>query len=111
MNSEIALTGRSNVENQSLSTPCLIVSLKLVPLENQENTTTQFLLILMTRLRFVDVPGWLCRCFKKEREKWGRMIEYLTTRENLQAVVSLVDLRHEPTADDVQMYGFLKELL
>ena len=46
---------------------------------------------------------------KKEREKWGRMIEeYLTTRENLRAVVSLVDLRHDPSADDVQMYEFLK---
>lgn len=34
--------------------------------------------------------------------------EYLTTRENLRAVVSLVDLRHAPSADDVQMYEFLK---
>ena len=32
----------------------------------------------------------------------------LTTRENLRAVVSLVDLRHDPSADDVQMYEFLK---
>ena len=48
---------------------------------------------------------------KKEREKWGRMIEeYLTSRENLKAVVSLVDFRHEPSADDVQMYEFLKIL-
>ena len=40
---------------------------------------------------------------------WGRMIEeYLTTRENLRAVVSLVDFRHDPSADDVQMYEFLK---
>ncbi|MFR7046260.1 GTP-binding protein, partial [Streptococcus pneumoniae] len=49
------------------------------------------------------------RVSKKEREKWGCMIEeYLTTRENLRAVVSLVDLRHDPSADDVQMYEFLK---
>ncbi len=34
--------------------------------------------------------------------------EYLTTRENLRVVVSLVDMRHEPSADDVQMYDFLK---
>ena len=34
--------------------------------------------------------------------------EYLTSRVNLRAVVSLVDLRHEPSADDVQMYEFLK---
>ena len=34
--------------------------------------------------------------------------EYLTSRDNLRAVVSLVDLRHDPSADDVQMYEFLK---
>jgi GTP-binding protein len=37
------------------------------------------------------------------------MIEtYITEREQLQAVVSLVDMRHDPTADDIQMYEFLK---
>ena len=34
--------------------------------------------------------------------------EYLVTRDNLRVVVSLVDLRHEPTQDDIQMYEFLK---
>ncbi|MFZ2845947.1 MAG: ribosome biogenesis GTP-binding protein YihA/YsxC, partial [Lactococcus chungangensis] len=61
-------------------------------------------------LHFVDVPGYgYARVSKKEREKWGGMIEeYLTTRANLRAVVSLVDMRHEPSADDIQMYEFLK---
>ena len=62
------------------------------------------------KLRLVDVPGYgYARVSKKEREKWGRMIEeYLTSRENLKAVVSLVDFRHEPSADDVQMYELNK---
>lgn len=34
--------------------------------------------------------------------------EYLVTRDNLRVVVSLVDFRHEPSSDDVQMYEFLK---
>ena len=34
--------------------------------------------------------------------------EYLTSRENLRVVVSLVDFRHDPSADDIQMYEFLK---
>ncbi|MCY8279286.1 YihA family ribosome biogenesis GTP-binding protein, partial [Bacillus inaquosorum] len=43
------------------------------------------------------------------REAWGRMIEtYITTREELKAVVQIVDLRHAPSNDDVQMYEFLK---
>ena len=61
-------------------------------------------------MRFVDVPGYgYARVSKKERAKWGKMIEeYLVTRDNLRVVVSLVDLRHEPTQDDIQMYEFLK---
>ncbi len=48
---------------------------------------------------------------QKRAREVGRMIEeYLTSRENLKAVVSLVDFRHEPSADDVQMYEFLKIL-
>lgn len=34
--------------------------------------------------------------------------EYLVTRDNLRVVVSLVDFRHEPSSDDIQMYEFLK---
>lgn len=62
------------------------------------------------KLRFVDVPGYgYAKVSKSERAKWGKMIEeYLVSRDNLRAVVSLVDLRHEPSADDVQMYDFLK---
>ena len=47
--------------------------------------------------------------FQKGTGEVGKMIEeYLTTRKTLKAVISLVDLRHEPSADDVQMYEFLK---
>ena len=58
----------------------------------------------------MDVPGYgYAKVSKKERAKWGKMIEeYLTSRENLRAVVSLVDFRHDPSSDDVQMYDFLK---
>ncbi|MFU1836495.1 GTP-binding protein, partial [Enterococcus faecium] len=46
---------------------------------------------------------------KTERAKWGKMIEtYITQREQLRAVVYLIDLSHPPTQDDIQMYEFLK---
>ncbi|MCT3584066.1 YihA family ribosome biogenesis GTP-binding protein, partial [Levilactobacillus brevis] len=45
---------------------------------------------------------------KTEREKWGQMIEtYLTQRDQLRGVISLVDARHAPTEDDIQMYRWL----
>ena len=34
--------------------------------------------------------------------------EYITTRENLRLVIQLVDLRHDPTQDDILMYNYLK---
>ena len=45
---------------------------------------------------------------KKDREKWGKMIEtYFETRQELRGVISLVDARHEPTELDCQMIEFL----
>ncbi|MFP3360230.1 ribosome biogenesis GTP-binding protein YihA/YsxC, partial [Planococcus sp. SIMBA_143] len=59
---------------------------------------------------FVDVPGYgYAKVSKKEREKWGVMMEeYFETRETLKAVLLITDVRHEPTNDDIQMYHFLK---
>ena len=107
---EVALAGRSNVGKSSFINTML--NRKNLARTSGKPGKTQLLNFfnIDDELRFVDVPGYgYARVSKKEREKWGKMIEeYLTTRENLRAVVSLVDLRHEPSADDVQMYEFLK---
>ena len=107
---EVALAGRSNVGKSSFINTML--NRKNLARTSGKPGKTQLLNFfnIDDKLRFVDVPGYgYARVSKKEREKWGKMIEeYLTSRENLRAVVSLVDLRHEPSADDVQMYEFLK---
>ena len=107
---EVALAGRSNVGKSSFINTML--NRKNLARTSGKPGKTQLLNFfnIDDKLRFVDVPGYgYARVSKKEREKWGKMIEeYLTTRDNLRAVVSLVDLRHEPSADDVQMYEFLK---
>ena len=107
---EVALAGRSNVGKSSFINTML--NRKNLARTSGKPGKTQLLNFfnIDDKLRFVDVPGYgYARVSKKEREKWGKMIEeYLTTRENLRAVVSLVDLRHEPSAADVQMYEFLK---
>ena len=107
---EVALAGRSNVGKSSFINTML--NRKNLARTSGKPGKTQLLNFfnIDDKLRFVDVPGYgYARVSKKEREKWGKMIEeYLTARDNLRAVVSLVDLRHEPSADDVQMYEFLK---
>lgn len=107
---EVALAGRSNVGKSSFINTML--NRKNLARTSGKPGKTQLLNFfnIDDKLRFVDVPGYgYARVSKKEREKWGKMIEeYLISRENLRAVVSLVDLRHEPSVDDVQMYEFLK---
>ena len=107
---EIALAGRSNVGNSSFINTLL--NRKNLARTSGKPGKTQLLNFfnIDDKLRFVDVPGYgYAKVSKTERAKWGKMIEeYLTSRENLRAVVSLVDFRHEPSADDVQMYEFIK---
>lgn len=107
---EIALAGRSNVGKSSFINTLL--NRKNLARTSGKPGKTQLLNFfnIDNQLRLVDVPGYgYAKVSKTERAKWGRMIEeYLTTRGNLRAVVSLVDFRHEPSADDVQMYEFLK---
>ena len=107
---EIALAGRSNVGKSSfINTLIERKNLARTSSKPGKTQTLNFYLIENT-LHFVDVPGYgYAKVSKTERAKWGQMIEtYLTQREQLKAVVSLVDMRHEPSVEDVQMYQFLK---
>lgn len=107
---EIALAGRSNVGKSSfINTLIDRKSLARTSGKPGKTQTLNFYLI-EEALHFVDVPGYgYAKVSKVERAKWGQMIEtYLTEREQLQAVVSLIDMRHNPTEDDINMYNFLK---
>ncbi|KON86850.1 GTP-binding protein [Sporosarcina globispora] len=107
---EFALAGRSNVGKSSFINKMLNRrGLARISSKPGKTQTLNFY-IINEILHFVDVPGYgYAKVSKKEREAWGKMIEtYLTTREQLKAVVLIVDLRHPPTSDDVMMYDFLK---
>lgn len=107
---EFALAGRSNVGKSSFINKMLNrKGLARISSKPGKTQTLNFYLINEI-LHFVDVPGYgYAKVSKKEREAWGKMIEtYLTSREQLRAVVLIVDLRHQPTKDDVMMYEFLK---
>ncbi|MDM5298961.1 ribosome biogenesis GTP-binding protein YihA/YsxC [Bacillus pumilus] len=107
---EIALAGRSNVGKSSFINS--LINRKNLARTSSKPGKTQTLnfYIINDMLHFVDVPGYgFAKVSKTEREAWGKMIEtYITMREELKAVVQIVDLRHKPSADDVNMYEFLK---
>src|SRR3954465_15933799 len=107
---EFALAGRSNVGKSSFINK--LINRKNLARTSSKPGKTQTLnfYIINEMIHFVDVPGYgYAKVSKSERAAWGKMIEtYFTTREQLKAVVLIVDLRHPPTEDDYVMYGFLK---
>lgn len=107
---EIALAGRSNVGKSSFINKMLNRKALARTSSKPGKTQTLNFFLINEKLFYVDVPGYgYAKVSKTEREAWGKMIEtYITSREQLRAVVLLVDLRHSPTKDDVMMYDFLK---
>lgn len=106
---EIALVGRSNVGKSSLTNVLINRNSYARTSSQPGKTQTLNFYHVESQLYFVDVPGYgYAKVSKAEREKWGQMIEtYLTSRETLRGVISLVDGRHAPTKDDQQMYTWL----
>src|SRR5690625_3726695 len=109
---EIALAGRSNVGKSSFINR-LINRRQLVRTSSKPGKTrTLNFYNINDRFLFVDVPGYgYAQVSKKERAKWGEMMEhYFETRKPLSAVILVIDSRHKPTNDDINMYQYVKYL-
>ena len=107
---EIAFAGRSNVGKSSLLN--LITGRKALARVSGSPGKTRTINFYRCndRFRIVDLPGYgYAKISRSESEKWGAMMEsYLEGRDNLIKVVQLVDIRHKPSEQDVQMYEYLK---
>ena len=107
---EIAFVGRSNVGKSSL----LNGLTRKKGLAKVSATPGKTRLINVFRvndaMHFIDLPGYgYAKAAKKEREGWGSMMEqYFSESDALRLTLHLVDIRHEPTADDVTMNEFLR---
>ncbi|MCT7706042.1 MAG: ribosome biogenesis GTP-binding protein YihA/YsxC [Lactobacillus iners] len=105
---EIALSGRSNVGKSSLINA--VLNRRNLARTSQQPGKTQTLnfYLVNTDLYFVDVPGYgYAKVSKEQRQKFGEMIQdYLETRADLKGLVLLVDARHDPTVDDINMFNY-----
>lgn len=107
---EIAFAGRSNVGKSSLIN-LLLNRRNLARVSGSPGKTrTINFYEINDSFRIVDLPGYgYAKVSKSVSESWGDMIEaYLANRPNLIKVAQLVDIRHEPSAQDRQMYQWLK---
>ena len=108
---EYAFAGRSNVGKSSLINAVLNrKSLARTSSQPGKTQTINFYHI-NNEFYFVDLPGYgYAKVSEQVKAKWGKMIErYLTKSEQLRKVFLLVDIRHEPSANDVAMYNWIKE--
>ena len=106
---EIAFAGKSNVGKSSLING--LMNRKSLARTSAQPGKTQTINYynINNCMYLVDLPGYgYARANVKEKEKWGKMIEnYLHTSKQLQAVFLLIDIRHEPSANDKQMYEWV----
>lgn len=106
---EIAFAGKSNVGKSSLINA--LMNRKALARTSAQPGKTQTINFynINDELYFVDLPGYgYAKVSEQEKAKWGKMIErYLHQSEMLQAVFLLIDIRHEPSANDKQMYEWI----
>ena len=107
---EIALVGRSNVGKSSTINTLLNRRNFARTSQTPGKTRTINFFLINKEFYFVDLPGYgYAKISKSEKEKWGTIMErYLQDRQELCAIFLLVDIRHEPTNDDVMMYEWIK---
>lgn len=109
---QIAVAGKSNVGKSSLINK-LCNRLKLARTSSTPGKTR---LINVFRLNdcfdLIDLPGYgFARVDKQEKLRWGQMMQdYFEKSGELRHVLCLVDIRHEPTEDDIQMNTFLRQM-
>jgi GTP-binding protein len=107
---EIAFLGRSNVGKSSLINSLLGVH-GLARTSNTPGRTQSLNFYLINeRFRLVDLPGYgYAKAPKAIKAEWGAAAEnYLAKREQLVLSIHLVDSRHEPSKQDLQLHEWLK---
>lgn len=106
---EIAFAGKSNVGKSSLINA--LMNRKSLARTSGQPGKTQTINFYKVNDAFylTDLPGYgFAKVSQTEKEKWGKMIEnYLNSSDQLRAVFLLVDIRHEPSANDKMMYEWM----
>lgn len=107
---EFAFAGKSNVGKSSLINGLMNrKSLARTSAQPGKTQTINFYNI-NNQCYFVDLPGYgYTAANVKVKEQWGKMVErYLQKSRMLKAVFLLVDIRHEPSANDIMMYDWMR---
>ena len=108
---EVAFAGRSNVGKSSLLNKIFNrKSLARVSSVPGKTITVNFYSVDGNRL--VDLPGYgYAKASPGEKRRWAELMEgYFKSSRNIRLVVQLIDMRHKPSADDMTMLAFLRDM-
>ena len=107
---EVSFVGRSNVGKSSIMNK-LFGRKGLVKVSSTPGKTANINFFEADGVHFIDLPGYgFVRRSKAERERWARLIgDFFESDRSFNLVVSLVDIRHDPSALDHQMIEYLQE--
>ncbi len=108
---EVAFAGRSNAGKSSLIN-ALVNRKRLAYSGSTQGMTRQINFYdLDGELMFVDLPGYGYAAVSKDQKAlWGKVVEgYLNVRPQLYMVLLLLDVRRDPSADDLLMYRWIRE--
>lgn len=106
---EVAFAGKSNVGKSSLINALMNrKSLARTSAQPGKTQTINFYNV-NEQLYLVDLPGYgYAKVSETEKKKWGKMIEkYLHSSKQLRTVFLLIDIRHDPSANDKMMYDWI----
>lgn len=109
---EIAFAGKSNVGKSSLINALMNRKSFARTSSTPGKTQTINFYNINEEMYLVDLPGYgYAKVSENEKVKWGKMIErYLHNSKQLKAVFLLIDIRHEPSANDKMMYNWIVEM-
>ncbi len=108
---EVAFAGKSNVGKSSLIN-VLVNRNKLARTSSTPGRTQSLNFFnIGNNLCFVDLPGYgFAKAPYNIKASWGKMVEtYLKTRENLKAVIVIMDIRRDISDDDINLIQWLME--
>lgn len=109
--SEIGFAGKSNVGKSSLINALMNRKSLARTSATPGKTQTINFYNINDEMYLVDLPGYgYAKVSEQEKAQWGKMIErYLNTSKQLRAVFLLIDIRHDPSANDKMMYNWIIE--
>lgn len=103
----IAICGKSNVGKSSLIN-MLANRKKLAKTSVTPGRTRLINYFDFGDFVLADLPGYgFAKVSKEEKKKWGQLLESFLATQDIKLVLSLVDIRHDPTGDDKMMIDYL----